>query len=394
MTDSGRPAPRRAYWRCRECGTPNPSRPYLTHCLGCDAVSPMLADPEPPRREGSPPPPPKPVRARVRRGLGWASYGYAALILIGLAAIRWVGDGWWGVVILLFLPRWMFLVPIVALGAASVWARRPKLWTVQGATALVIVGPLMGFSLPIPPLWGPKVDGDRFRIMTFNRGLGRIDSRRLIDMIERERVDLICFQEGRPDDPALDAYFSRNWYRDRTKSLASRYPIVHEFGPLPEKWASEDRYTAKMLRVRLRAPSGAEFLLASVHLPTLRWGLTRFLGRDLTGFALHIDWWRHELDRVVAPLLEARGVPVLAGGDFNMPPDDSTMVALRSVFRFGFEEAGWGFGYTRPSRFPWFRIDHILATPQWRITRCWVGPDFGSDHLPLLAEVVLPTEAE
>ena len=118
--------------------------------------------------------------------------------------------------------------------------------------------------------------------------------------------------------------------------------------------------------------------------------MNRFLPGDVAGLSLHVDWWKHELDRVAAALSTGGGAPVLAAGDFNMPPDDSTMVALRSAFRFAFEEGGWGYGYTRPTRCPWFRIDHILASPEWQVTRCWVGPDFGSDHLPLLADVVLP----
>ena len=60
------------------------------------------------------------------------------------------------------------------------------------------------------------------------------------------------------------------------------------------------------------------------------------------------------------------------------------------MYRFAFEDAGWGYGYTRPADLPWFRIDHIVASPEWRVTECRVGPDFGSDHLPLIAELVLP----
>jgi endonuclease/exonuclease/phosphatase (EEP) superfamily protein YafD len=85
--------------------------------------------------------------------------------------------------------------------------------------------------------------------------------------------------------------------------------------------------------------------------------------------------------------------PILVGGDFNMPSDDSTMASLRSVLQFGFEEAGWGYGYTRPTRYPWLRIDHILASHHWRFTECRVGPDFHSDHLPLIAEAVLPANS-
>jgi vancomycin resistance protein VanJ len=78
---------------------------------------------------------------------------------------------------------------------------------------------------------------------------------------------------------------------------------------------------------------------------------------------LHIDWWRHEMGRVMGALSEIRGTPLVVGGDFNMPADDSIMAAPATRFTFGFEEAGWGYGYTRPTAFPWFRIDHILAGP-------------------------------
>ena len=54
----------------------------------------------------------------------------------------------------------------------------------------------------------------------------------------------------------------------------------------------------------------------------------------------------------------------------------------------GFEVAGWGYGYTRPSR-AWIGIDRILATAGSRFRWCEVGPRVGSDHRPMMAEVVL-----
>ena len=194
----------------------------------------------------------------------------------------------------------------------------------------------------------------------------------MLKLIERERIDLVCFQEGHPDDPVLDAFFSQGWYRDRTKRLASRYPIVSEGKPLPDEWDTEERYPAQFARARVRAPSGTEFVLASIHIPTLRPGFNRVLAGNVGGLRLHIAWWRHEMARVFTRLPGPQDAPVLAAGDFNMPSDSSTMAALQPFYHFGFEEAGWGYGYTRPTRCPWFRIDHILASPEWRVTRCWV----------------------
>jgi endonuclease/exonuclease/phosphatase (EEP) superfamily protein YafD len=33
------------------------------------------------------------------------------------------------------------------------------------------------------------------------------------------------------------------------------------------------------------------------------------------------------------------------------------------------------------------RIDHILAGPGWRCRRCRVGPDAGSPHRPVIADM-------
>jgi endonuclease/exonuclease/phosphatase (EEP) superfamily protein YafD len=327
---------------------------------------------------------------RRGRWIAIASWSYAALILTVLALINWVGEDWWGVTVLLFVPRWLFLGPVIALALASALKRRPSHWILQGTIGLVVAGPLMGFSLSPDRLWNRPVEGTPFRILSYNVGPRLIDAGGLIRMIERERIDLICFQEGAGANPALEAYLAKGWHRDRTKLVASRHPIVSELDSMEDTSRPDGPYGARLSRIRVRTSRGLEFVVASVHMPTIRPGLYRFLEGDTSGLTFQVKWWRSELGRVVSKLRASGDTPILIGGDFNMPSDDSSMATLTSIFRFGFEEAGLGYGYTRPSRTPWFRIDHILASPQWNFTRCWVGPDCGSDHLPLIAEVVLP----
>ena len=321
---------------------------------------------------------------------------WALVVLIVLVLIRWVGDRWWGVAVLLFLPRWLFLIPLPVLVLASGLARRSRQWLLQGVVALVIAGPLMALSLPIHQLWDRRVEGTRVRIMTLNRGMEPLAVDRLIGFIERERIDLICFQEfGDRLDTRIESYLAAHgWYRDRGRYVASRYPIVAEMPPLPNEYDSNHRYAANVVRVRIRAPGGVEFGLVSVHMPTLRFGFYRFLEYDVAGLKQHAAWWDRQAVRLLGGLAEMRDAPLLIGGDFNLPPDHASMAALGSLFRFAFEDAGWGYGYTRPSRYPWFRIDHILASPEWVFTHCRVGPDVGSDHLPLIAEAVLPSPAQ
>jgi endonuclease/exonuclease/phosphatase (EEP) superfamily protein YafD len=292
------------------------------------------------------------------------------------------------------MPRWIFLVPVAALALASGLRRSPSHWLIQGTLAAVVAGPLMGGSLPVDRFWRSLPEGERLRIATFNVGLDGGSVLELARWAERERIDILCLQEHVQDNPVLDASFAEGWYRNERKTIVSRFPIIEELPRLPEESETNERYSALMERVRVRTPHGVELIVVALHLPTVRPGLERFRDHlDVRGLVLHARWWRREVARVLAHIDETRSTPMLIAGDFNMPSDEPTMAALRSSFLFAFEEAGLGFGYTRPSKYPWIRIDHILAGDEWVISRCSVGPDLGSDHLPLLAEVLYPMPA-
>src|SRR5262249_49589632 len=158
------------------------------------------------------------------------------------------------------------------------------------------------------------------------------------------------------------------WHVNRNGMIASRFPILEEFPELAVRYESEDRWTAFLDRARVRAPSGTEFLVASAHLPSLRPAFDQFFrGDSPSTLRRRVDWWGREMGRAPSALAEANDLPLLVGGDFNMPSDDSTLAALRAHFRFAFDEAGWGYGYTRPAGLPWVRIDHILAGPEWSV---------------------------
>lgn len=315
-----------------------------------------------------------------------ASWLYAGLVLAALALLRLVGERWWPASLLLFCPRWAFLVPLPLLGLAAGLARSPGIWWTHGALAIVVAGPIMGLNLPAGLLRvpGPRGDGLGLRILSLNQHHRPRRIEALIDFIERERIDVLCFQELDRLSP-LERYLSRGWFRDGTRGIASRWPIVEELGP--REVAFND---PPLVRVRIRARSGVEFVVASVHLPTMRYGFSHMRRRDIRGLERVIEGRREALGNLVDALAETRGMPTLVAGDFNTPAGSSLLEPLKQGFRDGFEQAGWGFGYTWPSRLPGLRIDQVYASPVWAFRRCWVGPDVGSDHLPIIAELVLP----
>ena len=65
--------------------------------------------------------------------------------------------------------------------------------------------------------------------------------------------------------------------------LATRLPVVAELPAFPQQSVGELRLHSSLMEGwRLRAPSGREFVVASVHLPSAREGIKSFLDRGET----------------------------------------------------------------------------------------------------------------
>lgn len=77
-------------------------------------------------------------------------------------------------------------------------------------------------------------------------------------------------------------------------------------------------------------------------------------------------------------------------GDFNLTTDSSIYRTFWSAYVNAFSVSEFGYGHTKLTKINIFsytaRIDHILSTPNFRSLRSWAGKNFGSDHLPLLAD--------
>ena len=151
-----------------------------------------------------------------------------------------------------------------------------------------------------------------------------------------------------------------------------------------------------MLLVSVESPYG-EIGLCNVHLPSPRYGLcevvdrhtllaparTAQLGRETT----NREDQSAAIEKAAAELLP----DAIVGGDFNMPTDSAIYRRDWSGYSNAFSSSGLGFGYTILSPYrgcPFgIRIDHVLCGPSWAPVTAWVGPDLGSDHLPLIADL-------
>jgi endonuclease/exonuclease/phosphatase family metal-dependent hydrolase len=232
-----------------------------------------------------------------------------------------------------------------------------------------------------------------FRVMTYNihhgQGLdGKVDVRRIADLIKREQADIVALQEvdkgvertARRDLPAefaaltgLTCVFSNNFpYQggEYGNAVLSRFPI--------KRWAN---LHYKMLRPGEQR--GILQLVLNVH------------GRELVFMSTHIDYRGDDTERLLnaAELQELiqhyRGRPMILCGDFNDTPASRTCRKIAENFIDTWAAVGAGDGFTIPAEKPRKRIDYIWIGKGNSIVplKAWVPDSAASDHLPVVAEL-------
>jgi endonuclease/exonuclease/phosphatase (EEP) superfamily protein YafD len=97
---------------------------------------------------------------------------------------------------------------------------------------------------------------------------------------------------------------------------------------------------------------------------------------------------RDELFRQLAERVRREAGPVIVAGDFNATPWSHGM---RPLVAAGLRDTqlGHGFSATWQRRIPIFAIpiDHVLVAGDLTAAARWTGPDLGSDHRPIVAEL-------
>ncbi|MGK4003944.1 endonuclease/exonuclease/phosphatase family protein [Sorangium sp. So ce1036] len=348
----------------------------------------------------------------------------AVLYLLGVVAI-WlalpvVGDRFWPGTLFLFGPRALLALPLLVLVPAALAARRRALLPLSVAS-VIVVGPILGLSVSPRALVGATGESD-LRVASFNMGARALDPGRLGRFVAEARPDVFALQEcsipARSLEEAFPAWFV---HTERGMCLLSRHPLQKiESRDRSDVWragghgailryaiALPDRAAAaasasssgRSAGAAAGAPSpepssvqpagGRAFSLIHLHLET---------PRDAIEALIHGGWkqaeehdrnialrtWESELAR---QWVDEAPYPAVIVGDFNMPVDSAIYRRFWAGFENAFSRAGLGFGATKRTRWFGVRIDHVLVGPGWTSERAWVGPDLGSDHLPMIADL-------
>ena len=351
---------------------------------------------------------PAPISPSTRAVARWVM-GLSWLNLAALGVLCWllfaVSESWWVSTVLTYAPRTPFAAPALGLLVASLFWHRPSLW-LNAVSLAVVLGPVMGLSLPTSRLLSPSVveTGElELKIVSCNVQAFKPDFAKVLDEIAAINPDVVAFQEAFPLSPLLDEAF-RGWHtvnHDRFW-VGSRYPLK-----IIAKCDIDIFDRAAGLIVELETPSGP-VVLGNIHPMTVRWGISELnAGSLVTGegpHALAAYELRREAERagIRGFVDSARGdKALLVVGDFNSPTSSPMFQRHWSDMQSAFDLAGVGYGYTYPSKrsrywpenLPWVRIDHILCSPEWTVRSCQIGQSTGSDHRLIAAKLRLTVPA-
>jgi endonuclease/exonuclease/phosphatase (EEP) superfamily protein YafD len=314
-------------------------------------------------------------------------------VLVVLALFLFVGERSWAVMLLLYVPRALFLVPLPFIGLVLlITGQRRLLWT-QALCALLVVWPLMGLRVSLPH----RDSGPSLRLLTYNVWAGALGAEAIRRDVLEARPDLVLFQATTQaaDDAFRDPAF-RGWSVRRAGpySIATRYPVREVAVATEAPTASGPPF----VRFLVETPLGPLDVF-SIHPQSLRGtfnalpagcGFRRTLRDGCAVQALRKN--RAQRERQVRAVAEAAARSqhlVVIAGDINLPGLSRLQERELGRYQDGFLEAGRGFGYTFPanSLAAWLRLDRILAGPGLRFAAFGVGGDGGSDHRPVWADL-------
>ncbi len=275
-----------------------------------------------------------------------------------------------------FFPQYFLGLLVCACGL--LYLRRWRLALLLAPFALLCVCKLA--PLYVPAASTAHDNAQKFKLIAFNVHSSNGERAPSLAFLERENPDFIVVTEF---NDAWAATLAPLMARYKTALLE---PSSDNFGI-----ALYSRYAGRVKMVRAKDEFGLAMPFIDVALPSGR--ALRFLG--VHSLVPKGAPWAEARNRCLLQCAElckdAKG-PALMAGDFNMTPfspyfsDISRAGDLRSAAQ------GRGLAFTWPSasylplKVFSMQIDHCLISKEISVLSYELGPDLGSDHLPLIVE--------
>ncbi len=317
-----------------------------------------------------------------------------ALVLLGVSAANLAGpERWWLGSVNLYLPQWLWALPCAFilpwyLLRAWRWSWIPLL------LAAWVFGPIMGWSFGLARFL-PRPEGAHLRVMSYNVKWGTRSPAAVMANIAAADPDVVLMQDsaGSVDNVLAPLKRKTGWHLAQLAqyTVLSKYPISNE----TVQWLTPER-RHNFMTCTLDV-GGRKVTVYDAHLMTPRYALGSVAdnGAEGAGDVQHNASVRLREAAGLAGYVQRVEGPLIVAGDLNAPVQSRVCrTLLRCGLRDAYSEAGWGYGYTYGQstalRRPYVRIDHILISPEWSVAGCRVGGSRGSDHSPVIADLVLP----
>jgi endonuclease/exonuclease/phosphatase (EEP) superfamily protein YafD len=181
------------------------------------------------------------------------------------------------------------------------------------------------------------------------------------------------------------------WCSQLTTSLGSRYPHVVQH-PLSNGYG-----LALLSRLELVDPA-VRFVIDEA-IPSIRTGVRLRAGAIIDLYCMHPrppapqqDSTERDLELVLVGYeIQERGRPAILLGDLNDVAWSPSTIEFARAGGLLDPRRGRGFYNTYPARLPGLRypLDYVFTTAHFEIVDMRVLPKFGSDHLPLIATLLL-----
>jgi endonuclease/exonuclease/phosphatase (EEP) superfamily protein YafD len=281
--------------------------------------------------------------------------------------------------------RPFILVAACGLLVATLAMRTPRAVrasaALAGLNAMLLWLPLQWSAEPAErPAAGQALASTRERdlkIVTFNTLYG--DPQAVANFLLHEDPDIAVLQEvGAKQAQALRALL-RDRYPYAHTCVASRGCAAAIFSK--RAWASAGQ--------QHRTHSVPETIWVQLNNPEI--GRLRVVGVHLQ-LPFRAEAQTRHVDRLIALRSSLTG-PVILAGDFNMTPWSyrlQRLLASAGLRRHAAFLRSWPTDGQFRLPAPAFLIDHVLTTPDIKSVSIRTGPNIGSDHLPVIAQVRLP----
>jgi len=326
----------------------------------------------------------RPRRGRRHRAIvASLSWVYLVAMIAVWLFLRLEGNRWWVGMVAMYAPRWVCIIPLILLIPMALAFSRRSLWILAVGSA-VTVFPVMGLCLP----WGRLSPADKsvpsIRLLTCNVHHQALDASKFAEVIASLRPDIVVLQEWTPQDRS-SVFGTSGWNVVVTGEtcVASRFRI----------YGVRDLPRASAVHAAIETPMGVIDIF-NVHFASPHFALRDSVQGLPNGPG---DLEKNNEDRAneAGDLNQIVGKihgPLLIAGDFNLPSDSAIFRDNFSSLTDSFPSAGFGFGWTYHNKWTTTRIDHILCNDLWTCRRCWVGPNVGSPHRPLIADIAFRRE--